>query len=196
MPDREAHLPLRVLIADQSAERLAVLATIVRGPGHEVVAAETDVSKVAQVTLTSHPDVALVALGESEEHALALITEIVAEAACPVIAVAPDYEASFAYQAARRGIYAYVVDTDVSGLENALQIVLLRFRAYHGLEGAFGRRAMIEQAKGIVMERHGIDQAAAFNSLRQHARSHNQTMVEVATSVIEGKLVLEPHDRA
>lgn len=188
------HHPLRILIADESAERLTRLATVVRGAGHEMVAAETDVSKVGQATLRTHPDVALVALGDSEEHALALISKIVAEAECPVIAVASTNDASFVQEAAKRGIYASVVDTDLAGMENALQIVLLRFQAYHRLQGAFGRRALIEQAKGIMMERHHFDAEAAFDALRRHARANNKTILAVSSAVIEATLAFPAHD--
>jgi response regulator NasT len=183
---------LRVLIADESAERLALLAAIVRGVGHETIAAEIDVSSVGPATAREHPDVALVALGESNAHALELISTIVAEAECPVIAVLSETDTAFVREAAKRGIFAYVVDSDRGALESALEIVLLRFREYHGLQGAFGRRAVIERAKGVLMERHGIDEEAAFEALRSHARRSNQRIVDVADAIIDGHLLLPP----
>jgi ANTAR domain-containing protein len=35
----------------------------------------------------------------------------------------------------------------------------------HDLEGAFGRRAVAERTKGILMERNSIDESAAFDML-------------------------------
>lgn len=183
---------LRVLIADESTERLALLAAIVRGVGHETIAAEVDVTSVGRATARAHPDVALVAVGESNAHALELISKIVAEAECPVIAVLSATDTAFVREAAKRGIFAYVVDSDQGALESALEIVLLRFREYHGLEGAFGRRALIERAKGVLMERHGLDEEAAFEALRSHARSNNTKIVDVAGAVIDGHLLLPP----
>jgi hypothetical protein len=60
--------------------------------GHEVIAREIEVEDVGAVTARERPDVALVGLGESSEHALELIEQIVREAACPVIVLlhAPD----------------------------------------------------------------------------------------------------------
>ena len=58
------------------------------------------------------------------------------------------------------------------------------------LETALARRAVIERAKGILMERHGIDERAAFELLREHARSHSRTVVAVAQSVAEGHALL------
>ena len=73
---------LRVLIANQRPERLDLLAQVVNGLGHEVIASEIQVTEVAVVRPRA-PDVALVGLGESDEHALEQISEIVEEAYCP-----------------------------------------------------------------------------------------------------------------
>lgn len=192
MSSRQGADQLRVLIADESAERLAVLAAAVRGLGHNIVAAEMDVLDAGPATAREHPDVALVALGQSNAHALEMISKIVAEAECPVIAVLAATDSSFVQEAAKRGVFAYVVETDQGALESALEIVLLRFADYHGLEGAFGRRAVIERAKGILMERHQLDEREAFELLRQHARRNNQKIVEVSNAVIGGAVHLPP----
>jgi AmiR/NasT family two-component response regulator len=85
---------LRVLIANERKDRLALVAAIVVALGHEVIAREIEVDDVAAVTARERPDVALVGLGQSSEHALDLIDRIVREAACPVIVLlhAPDPE--------------------------------------------------------------------------------------------------------
>ena len=62
---------LRVLIANERKDRLALVAPIVAALGHEVIASEIDVEDVGPVTARERPDVALVGLGESSEHALA-----------------------------------------------------------------------------------------------------------------------------
>ena len=74
---------LRVLIANQRSDRLEVLAQVVTGLGHEVIAREIHVSDVAAVTARERPDVALVGLGESAEHALEQISEIVVRGVLP-----------------------------------------------------------------------------------------------------------------
>ena len=76
---------LRVLIANERKDRLALVAPIVVALGHEVIAREIEVADVGPVTARERPDVALVGLGESSAHALDLIDKIVREAACPVI---------------------------------------------------------------------------------------------------------------
>jgi hypothetical protein len=66
---------LRVLIANERKDRLALVAPIVAGLGHEVIAREVEVDDVGPVTARERPDVALVGLGESSQHALTLIEE-------------------------------------------------------------------------------------------------------------------------
>jgi response regulator NasT len=132
---------LRVLIANQKTERLEMLAKVVSDLGHEVIAREIHVSEVAAVTARERPDVAFVGLGESAEHALDLITEIVGKAFCPVIALLDAYDAGWVNEAASRGVFAYIVDSRPEELQSAIDITLRRFTEYQSLQGAFDRRS-------------------------------------------------------
>jgi len=182
--------PLRVLIANERRDRLELLARVVAGLGHEVIAREIDVREVGAVTAREHPDVALVGLGLSSEHALELIAEIVHESTCPVIALLSARDPAYIREAAKRGVFAYIVDADAEELQSAIDITLQRFAEYHNLEGAFGRRAVIEQAKGILMASHGIDQERAFEMLRSHSQHNGRKLIDVAGAVVESHLLL------
>jgi AmiR/NasT family two-component response regulator len=131
---------LRVLIANQRSDRLELLAQVVTELGHEVIAREIHVSDVAAVTARERPDVALVGLGANPEHALQLISEIVAEAFCPVIALLDAYDGEWVNEAASRGVFAYIVDSRPEELQSAIDITLRRFVEYQQLQGAFDRR--------------------------------------------------------
>ncbi len=181
---------LRVLIANERKDRLALVAPIVAGLGHEVIAREIDVHDVAAVTARERPDVALVGLGDSSEHALDLIDQIVREAACPVIVLLHAPDPAFVKEASKRGVFAHISDTDVQDWQSSIDIVLHRFTEYHDLQGAFGRRALIERAKGILMERHSIDEQAAFEMLRERARTDNRKLVDLAAAVVDGHRLL------
>jgi len=181
---------LRVLIANERRDRLELLARVVAGLGHEVIAREIDVREVGAVTAREHPDVALVGLGLSSEHALELIAEIVHESTCPVIALLSARDPAYIHEAAKRGVFAYIVDADAEELQSAIDITLQRFAEYHNLQGAFGRRAQTERAKGILMERYQVDERQAFAMLRDHARNCGQKLVHVAQAVLDGHLLL------
>lgn len=183
---------LRVLIANERAERLERVAVVVVSLGHTVIARALNVDEVGQVTREERPDVALVGLGESSEHALEHISKIVHEAACPVIALLTDGDADFVSEAAKRGVFGYITDGDGPHLQGAIDIALRRFAEYHSLEGAFGRRAVIERAKGILMERHGSTDAVAFAMLRNHSQHSGRKLFDIAHSLLDSHLLLPP----
>ena len=56
------------------------------------------------------------------------------------------------------------------------------------LSGALTSRVIIEQAKGVISERAGVDLAEAFARLRGYARNHNHRLTDVARAAIDGTL--------
>src|SRR5918998_439015 len=124
------------------------------------------------------------------EHLRVLIDKIVQEAACPVILLIHAPDPVFVREASKRGIFAYITDAEVDDWQSAIDIVLRRFTEYHDLEGAFGRRAVTERAKGILMERHSVDDADAFKMLRDQSRRSNTKLADVAAAVVGGHRLL------
>jgi AmiR/NasT family two-component response regulator len=182
-PNGEAGERLRILVADGRGKRLDEVASTVVSLGHEVVG-EASLGDVAALTASILPDAAIVIVGESSEHALDLIGKIVTEAACPVIAILDVEDEGFIHEAAKRGIFAYITQgQDAAALQSSLDVVLVRFAEYHGLEGAFARRAITERAKGILMERHSVDEKQAFEMLREQARRTNRKITDIAEAV-------------
>lgn len=182
---------LRVLVTDGPGVRLDEVTRTVAALGHDVIARESSLPDVARITATEHPDVALVIVHEGNTKGLEMIDRIVHEATCPVIAVLDVQDRAFIQEAAKRGIFAYIAHGhDPQEMQSAIDIVLRRFAEYHDLEGAFGRRAVTERAKGILMERHGIDEQDAFNMLRDEARRTNRKLVDLAEAVVTSRSIL------
>jgi AmiR/NasT family two-component response regulator len=174
---------LRILVSDGKGHRLEEVTHTVTSLGHEVVG-HSSLSEVAASTASIRPDAAIVIVGESSEHALELIGRTVTEAACPVIAILDVEDEAFIRDAAKRGIFAYItMGREAAALQSSLDVVLSRFAEYHGLEGAFGRRAITERAKGILIERHSVDEKLAFEMLRDEARRSNRKIIEIAEAV-------------
>jgi AmiR/NasT family two-component response regulator len=182
---------LRVLVSDGPGVRLDDVTQTVAGLGHDVIARESSLPDVARITADEHPDVALVIVHDGTAKALELIDRIVHEATCPVIAVLDVEDRAFINEAAKRGIFAYIAGGhDPQELQSAIDIVLRRFSEYHALEGAFGRRAVTEPAKGILMERHDIDEQTAFQMLRDEARRTHRRIVDLAEAVATTRALL------
>ena len=183
---------LRILIANERRDRLERIAEVVTDLGHEVIARELEVSEVAAATEREQPDLAFVGLGVSSEHALELISEIVREASCPVIALLESADPIWVNDAAKRGIFAYIVDGNPGEMQSAIDITLRRYAEYQSLEGAFARRAVIERAKGIMMARQAIDERKAFELLRSQSQRSGRKLFDVAEAVVESHMLLVP----
>jgi AmiR/NasT family two-component response regulator len=59
------------------------------------------------------------------------------------------------------------------------------------LTHALNSRIVIEQAKGVLAERSGLDMEHAFAQLRKHARDHNLRLADVARGVVDGSVKAE-----
>jgi two-component system, response regulator / RNA-binding antiterminator len=186
---------LRILIANERKDRLERIATIVLGLGHEVISRELEVADVAAATEREHPDLAFVGLGISGEHALDMISEIVREASCPVIALLESDDPVWVNEAAKRGIFAYIVDGRADEMQSTIDITLRRYAEYSNLEGAFARRAVIERAKGIMMARQSIDENKAFELMRSQSQRSGQKLFDIAKAVVDSHLLLVPPER-
>jgi response regulator NasT len=181
---------LRVLVANEHKQGLERIAEAVAELGHDVVSRQKDPGEVAAAVLSQEPDVALVGLHQDREHALELIGEIADESTCPVIALVDEEDPEFVAKAADRGVFATASVQDHQALTSALAVALTRFSDYERLATAFDRRALTERAKGILMERHRLDERPAFQLLRNHARSHNARLYDVAEAVTRAHRLL------
>jgi AmiR/NasT family two-component response regulator len=184
---------LRVLVADEDRRALDDLGRTLTDLGHEVTPYAVSVSEAAQLIAAEDPDLAFVMAHHDDEHALALIGEAVEYASGPVIAHIRGGDVDFVARAAERGISAWIETTSPEAVQGAIEVALRRYRdaaqlseKVDQLETALERRSVIERAKGIVMERHQIDEHAAFELLREHARSSNRRVLDVARAVIDG----------
>ena len=175
---------LCVLVADESREQLEPVGDALEKLGHDVVALAVEPAETTRAIHEHRPDLAIVALHEDREHALELIEQIVDEATCPVCLLAGDPSRDFLSAAARHGIFAHLDSTDPTELAGGIDIAVERFRQFRDLLGAFDRRARIERAKGLLMERHGISADEAFERLRRQARDTRTSIMGVVEDVL------------
>jgi AmiR/NasT family two-component response regulator len=173
----------RVAIANEDPAQFDGLVETLRALGHEPVIWDKRAEK---------PDIALVGRAAPDEDAFALIASISHECPCPVLVLLDASDTAYVREAARAGAFGYVLGRNADDLQSAIEIALERYGEYHGLQDAFARRAVVEQAKGILMAVHGIDGDGAFDLLRTHARNHSRKLVEVAEAVVESQPLLIP----
>lgn len=181
---------LRLIAADEDPRALERTAELLEQLGHVVTACTASVTEACELIARDDPDAAVVVVHEDQGHALDLIDELSEALSGPVIALLGDAGAEFAEAAAARGLDAIAAELTADGLQAAIEVAMRR----HGertalaeqvgqLEHALERRAVIERAKGRLMERHGLGERAAFDRLRAEARSRSITVVSLAQEV-------------
>jgi len=200
MEDAQHADGLTVLAADEDEQTLRQTDEILADLGHRVTAHAVSVAGAGDIIAREDPDLSVVVVDDDDEHALDLIEEIGEYARGPVIALVANHASDFIARAVERGVYAFARPRFRDEVQGAIELALRR----HGdkvrlseqveqLQSALERRGTIERAKGILMERHGVDDRGAFELLRQQARSSNRRVVDLAHAVAES-LPLLPKD--
>ncbi len=179
--EQDGPTALRVALADEERSTLRTLGALLETLGHEVTALAVTVEEASDRIAATDPELAIVVLHRDDEHALDLIEELSEALAGPVIVLLERPDATFLAAAAERGIAAFASSEELAEIQGAIEVAIRR----HGetqalseqvdtLRGALERRAVVERAKGILMERHGLDERAAFELLRTRARSQGR----------------------
>jgi response regulator NasT len=189
---------IRILLANERKEDLRSLGDALDSLGHEVTPFAVSVGEAIELIAREEPDLAFVVLDGNDQHGLALISETVEFASGPVlVSVREAEDPSTIAKAAEMGIAGYVDSWAPEDLQAAIEVALRRYREEQRLnekvsqlETALERRGVIERAKGILMERHALDERGAFELLRDHARSTSRRVVDVAQSVLDGHALL------
>jgi len=189
---------IRILLANEREEDLRALGDVLDGLGHEVTPFAVSVQEAIELIAREEPDLAFVVIDGDDQHGLALISETVEYASGPVLVTVRETEdPSTIARAAEMGIAGYVDSWAPEDVQAAIEVAMRRYREdlrlnekVSQLESALERRAVIERAKGILMERHSLGERDAFELLRDHARSGGRRVVDVAQSVLDGHALL------
>lgn len=188
---------LRIALADEERATLRPLAKRLADLGHEVTTLAVTVDEASTRIAATDPQLAIVVLHRDDEHALDLIEELAEALDGPVIVLLAEPDAAFLAAAAERGIAAFASSETLDEIQGAIEVAIRRHRETQALSaevdtlrGALDRLAVVERAKGILMERHGIDERAAFELLRGHARRQGRRVVDLAAAVADGHTLL------
>lgn len=182
----------RITLADENREALTRLAERLEALGHDVTGLAVSVAEGVRDIAETDPEVAIVMLHESDEHALGLIDELSDALQGPVVVLVDEPDATFLTAAADRGLSAFATSPDDEELQGALEVAV-RLHGHRAelsaridtLTSAVERRAALEQAKGVLMERYGLTAEAADARLRERARETGRRLVDAAEDVVQ-----------
>lgn len=183
---------LRVLIAEDEALTRTILRARLEKLGHQVVAEAENGVQAVEAARTHKPDAIIMDIRMPEMDGIEAARLIISEEPCAILFLTAFSEDSLVEQAGEAGALAYLMKPfRKEDLPPALEVAVKRFRQIQSqsqeiadLKDALETRKLIERAKGILMDRHGLKEDEAFKRIHFQARNQNKKMRDIAQSII------------
>ncbi len=189
---------MRVLIAEDETIIRLDLRELLERAGHEVCAEAKDGVEAVELARAEQPDVAVLDVKMPRLDGIEAARRILDERPIPIVMLTAYGQDELVARAVEAGVFGYLVkpfrEQDlVPAIRTARarhdELAALREEA-DSLAEALAARKTIERAKGILMERHGVDERQAFELLRQQARRSNRRVIDLALAVADGHALL------
>lgn len=185
--------PLRVLVAEDEALIRMDLAETLLELGFEVVAAVGDGRSAVAAARELVPDVALLDIKMPDMDGLAAAAEIISGKATAVVMLTAFSQPELIQRAIAAGAMGYLVKPfKPEELRAALTVAWQRYsqlrqeqQRAQDLEQTLADRKVIERARGLVMQRLGVGEDAAYTWLRKAAMDQRLSLAEVARRTLD-----------
>jgi two-component system, response regulator PdtaR len=182
---------LEILIADDESIIRLGLKHILEEAGHTVSAAENGVAAV-RLAEAHTPDLVILDIKMPEMDGFEAARAILDRAQVPIIFLTAYGEQELVERAVRLSVMGYLVKPiNEAELLAMIQVAARRFeehtraaQAADELQDELASRRTIDRAKGLLMQREGISELAAYERLQQRARTERRTLLEAAEEEI------------
>ena len=186
----------RVVIAEDEAIIRLDLRETLEEEGYEIVAETGRGDHAVELVREHKPDLAILDIKMPSMDGLEASRLISAEKICPVVLVTAFSQREIIEQARDAGALAYIVKPfQKSDLVPAIEVALGRFREIRLLANEIGAleeqletRKILDRAKGILMDSHGLNETDAYAFIQRCAMSERTKMRDIAERVVEGSL--------
>ncbi|MDO8674436.1 MAG: response regulator [Dehalococcoidia bacterium] len=183
---------LRVLIADDEGIQLLSLRAQLEHLEHEVVGVASDGQAAVDLALRLKPDLVIMDIKMPRLDGIDAARAINSERPVPIVLVTAYSEKQLAARAADAGIFAYLIKpVSEADLLPAIILATSRFdefqllkKGIEDLKEALEARKLVEQAKGILMERRSYSEHEAFRMMQTRSQHENKKLVEIAKAII------------
>jgi response regulator NasT len=189
---------LRVLIADDEILHVMSLKAQLKLLGHEVVGEAATGDEAVDLAHKLKPDLAILDIKMPNSDGIEAARRITTDCPIPIVLLTAYSEQDLAQRAADAGIFAYLMKpVSEADLLPAILMATARFsefqimqRGINDLREALETRKVVEQAKGILMQRKGLNEADAFRTLQLQSQKENKKLIEIAKAVIVAEKLL------
>jgi two-component system, response regulator / RNA-binding antiterminator len=199
-PTETTAAPLRVLLIDDGAHRVALIRDELTRQGHEVVGVIDSAIVVHECVTRLAPDVVIIDSESPSRDTLEHVALLAGSNPRPVVVFAEDDSDEPLQRALQAGVSAYVVaGLQPHRLASVLKVAIARFEQDKALreqlveaQAQLSSRRTIERAKEILMQQGGLSEDAAHRQLRKLAMDRGEKLLPLAERILEANALLHP----
>jgi response regulator NasT len=182
----------RIALLDEKRERSVDLERALVAEGYEVVAHLTGGDDLRASVAEHAPDVIIVDMQSPDRDVLEDMQRLQEEQPRAVVMFVDESDSESIHAFVRAGVSAYVVDGLRSrSVRPIVEVAIARFRAFQDLRDeldaarvSLEERKLVDRAKGILMQRRGVNEEKAYQMLRRAAMDRQVKIAEIARLVI------------
>lgn len=186
----------RIVVAEDEAVIRMDLVEMVRELGHQVVGEAFNGQQAVDTVRQVKPDIVFLDIAMPERDGLSAAEEIAGEDLCAVVMVTAFSGRDISTKAAEAGAVGYVVKPfTMADLEPAISLAVARWQQIQDLKAQvsqLGERAasreVVEKAKTLLQQGHGMSEPEAFTWLRRAAMDRRVTLAEAAAALLAGQV--------
>ena len=182
----------RIIIADDESIIRMDLREMLGNLGYDVVGETADGRSAVDLARKLLPDLVIMDIKMPDMDGIAAADELGKGRVAPVVLLTAYSEQSLIGRAKDAGVCGYLVKPfRETELMPVIELALARFgemreleREVTDLKDALETRKLVERAKGVLMEVHGLRESEAFNRMRKTSMDNRKSMREVAEAIL------------
>jgi len=189
---------VNALLIDRNPGRRAATERVLGRLGYCVIGSMTVLGDADLKELQAGPGVVVIGAGDADDDLVNQVSALRGRIDVPILVLSEDADSARINNAIDAGVNAYlVIGVNGNRIKAGIDLALANHRATAELkraldsaQEALADRKIIEKAKGIIMKKKMIDEAAAFTVLRQTAMKRGTRMVDVARTLVDAEELL------
>lgn len=196
MSPPSSEVAVKVVVAEDEAIIRLDLVESLRAEGYDVVADTGRGDEALELVAEHSPDVVVLDIKMPGPDGIEVARRITRERRAAVVILTAFSQRDMIDGARDAGAMAFLVKPyQTDELVPAIELALTRFREFSALEEQVADledrlevRKLIDRAKGVLIDSHGLTESEAFAFIQRSAMSQRRTMREVAADVIERRI--------
>jgi len=184
---------LNILLVSEDKKREALVSEALKEANYEVFSSLRTTDDLLHAVEVSHPDVIVIDLKTPDHQYIGKVKSINQKKPTPIVMFVEFSGGPGTIESVvKSGVHAYIVDGFESNrLQPIIETAMVRFNEYQTLKkelvetkAVLEERKKIETAKGLLMEKHQLNEQDAFQTIRKMAMDQNKKMGDVAENII------------